>query len=56
MKSILLASSIVVILVGAVGCGLKGPLYFPSDEKPKQTKGEVKSVSIEKNQSLLLHQ
>ncbi len=36
MKKIIGQLAIVLALTSLVGCGLKGPLYFPPNDKPQQ--------------------
>ena len=37
MKKILCHLAMALALASLAGCGLKGPLYFPPQDKPKQT-------------------
>lgn len=34
MKKMICQAAMAAALVSLVGCGLKGPLYFPSDKQP----------------------
>ncbi|AUX95158.1 LPS translocon maturation chaperone LptM [Mixta gaviniae] len=37
MKTILCRLAMALALTSLAGCGLKGPLYFPPQDKPKQS-------------------
>ncbi|ARJ42088.1 hypothetical protein B1H58_08650 [Pantoea alhagi] len=37
MKKILCRLAMALALTSLAGCGLKGPLYFPPQDKPKQS-------------------
>ncbi|MDF7660997.1 lipoprotein [Erwiniaceae bacterium L1_54_6] len=41
MRQLISQLGMALALVSLVGCGLKGPLYFPPKDQPQKTNGQV---------------
>ncbi|MFH8132746.1 lipoprotein [Pantoea osteomyelitidis] len=49
MKRMICQLGMVLALASLVGCGLKGPLYFPPKDQPQQPKKQTASNSRDAN-------
>lgn len=45
MKKLICQLGMALALASLVGCGLKGPLYFPPEDQPQQPKKQTASES-----------
>ncbi|SFN51186.1 Predicted small lipoprotein YifL [Izhakiella capsodis] len=43
MKTIIYQAAMALALLSLVGCGLKGPLYFPPEKQPAQSQTDQKT-------------